>query len=200
MKKHNRLNELRKKYGRVDNTIPDDVTRRRKLNSEMNAPEEYEIEATQKINPLTGRKYDSLQNLRISLEENYEISLCDIFEKKRALEKILSGNTKNYKPETNDFIEYQFALASMEVHDGKLSGFVYRQKREQINEMVKRMNDANVPISLISNVHSFNDALAQIDRENYMDRIYKKIYIDEEKESRKIIYEPKGLDVYLTKF
>lgn len=69
------------------------------------------------------------------------------------------------KPQTNDFIEYQLALARMNVREGAMSTFQYHEAEKNIREMVKRMNKANIPLDMISSVRALDAGIRQIQTE-----------------------------------
>jgi len=157
-----KIEKLRKKFGKVDRTIPNDTERQRILSAEMNGPvEDNYNEATQKINPINGREYDYHSNTRVSLDFNdFSLNYLDDIPKMN-LRNILEMPHKMLSKPTNNFIEYQFALASMDVADGKISRNQYKKYRNAINTMVRKIDKAGIPVSLISNVDAFNAILSE---------------------------------------
>jgi len=157
---------------RKDNSIPNDSERRRALWISENLPQfsdDYEVEATQTINPITGREYDYHSRTRESLEfSNYSLEKIFLSGKNSLLNHFYCNDIRNIEPTTNEFLEYQFALAIMDVADGKLSKDKYSKDRKNAKKLVTEMNQAGMHLSLINEPHSFNLALNKITKDKEM--------------------------------
>ena len=98
------------------------------------------IGATQEINPITGKKYGYNEFVRNVL------GVCGVSELSK----------------TNSFIEYQFALAAMEVADGKISMTNYNSDRSKAKVLVSKLNNSEIPLNSINNALGFDLALNNI--------------------------------------
>ncbi len=134
-----------------------DNENRKKILEGLNPRKEIPNEATNRINPLTGRPY---------LDDPSIDSWINPYLEKYVLKNYMSKDITNimykesYKPQTNDFIEYQLALARMDVREGKMSSFDYSGAERLIKKLVDRMNKSNVPLSLISSANGLDQALS----------------------------------------
>ena len=165
-------------------TVPDDAERRKKLNRELNPVDKTTTimgEATQVINPLTGKEYvftgkkygdaELFSELRFFDPLIQPAKLyADILKPAKLYDDILEKPSST-KPQTTDFFEYQLALARKDVRDGdkKMSRFDYQATVKRIRNLVRRMNEANIPLGLISSADGLDAALRGIEYEDYQE-------------------------------
>ena len=144
----------------------DDIQRRQALNAERNPRREIPNEATQKLNPLTGKTYDDLALwLELESHEMWDNFYAIYSENKNSY---FPGKEPIMKPTTTDFIEYQFALARMDVKDGKMHPAEYKAVRASVSELVKRLNEANVPLTVLSSPDGLDNVLNAMVKEEIL--------------------------------
>ncbi|MEK6917346.1 MAG: hypothetical protein AABW51_00170 [Nanoarchaeota archaeon] len=133
-------------------------------------------EATNTINPITGKPYhdgpgfDNWMTPYLEAEMRLDSSRNQSEDKKIYFTPINKYNKigkeiESYKPTTNDFIDYQLALVKMDVRDGKMLAHQYFYQKGLIEELVGRMNEGDVPLGLISNPEGLDNGLGEIEWE-----------------------------------
>ncbi len=147
---------------KAKNSAPSDAERRRMLNEERTPRKNfvYEMEATCEVNPITGRSYwaegDS-DYVKDSLLGGVSYS-----DKCNNLINI-------YVPATpSEFIEYQFALARMDVRDGKegkegkLSQGEYDVQLRNVSAVTKRFREAGISLDCITSPEALKDTMNDV--------------------------------------
>ena len=174
--------------------IDADTARRMTLNEQTNPRQTILGEATQTLNPLDGKPYADdtslLENLEPSLfsmpfevkhqkKKLYEIpysieekNLYEITNNNTFIESLIAAN----KPKTTPFLDYQFALARMDVRDGKMAQgeYGYHLNINKKKKLIQKLNEANIPLTTISDANGLDIALTAIENED--SRISKKSF------------------------
>jgi hypothetical protein len=156
----------------------EDTRRRTLLNQERNPRETilYEGSSTlASIDPITGETIDKFGRPAGELDkELYIIDSRIVFEgnKPRGYMGRRFQNDFDSPDEaplpTNNFIESQFALARMDVKRGRKNDGTpynvtdYKSDRELATELVRRMNEAYIPLVLVSNADGLDDTLKKM--------------------------------------
>jgi hypothetical protein len=164
-----------------------DINRRKLLNEELNPRVEIKDEATQTINPITGRNYDSLNELYGRLEstfleedldfshsKNNTDSNINYFKNNSLIKNNFLSDYLNKKKKTT--IELQFALARMDVESKpSFSEFDYMEARKNARTLIKRLNDADIGLGIISSPVGLNAGIRDMSYKSLADDFYKDI-------------------------
>jgi len=183
-------------------SIPLDIERRKQLNAELNPRKEISNEAIQTINPITGRAYLDNDNLKYELEAsstslNDKFPLINLIEERNNFknpfnkerpkptnnrfigyqfiltkDKFLFSKERS-KPTSNEFIDYQFTLARMDLRDGKRHELDYISDRAKVRTLIDKMNEADIPLALISSPDGLDTALVQMEQKGQYPKYYK---------------------------
>ncbi|MBI2045640.1 hypothetical protein HYT23_06280 [Candidatus Pacearchaeota archaeon] len=163
-------------------TIDADITREKALNREMNPREIVYGEATNTINPLTGRSYEDQFMIQAELERFMESyarvnSSCGKKIDKVYLDKrnyyedleemllprnlsLIEGGRKFKSPSTIPTIELQKALGRMEVREGRITEREYMEFVEDVDVLSKKYSETpGLTLESITSVDGLNSAL-----------------------------------------
>ena len=158
-------------------TIPstEDTQRRKQLNEQTNPRKTIYGEATQTLNPLTGKPYI----------ENFVAGLDDADSDADYVSNVLKEvfpNRPAPKRRTSDFIECQKTLARMDVRENKMPSQDYIQALLDLKVLAKEFaKSPMLTIDSIKDAAGLDQALRLIDRtritphniEEYMERLAK---------------------------
>lgn len=132
------------------------------LNEEINPRAIFYKEGTQTLNPLDGKPYADDTSLLQHLEPHFwNFGELSSIERSHIL-----GTIGIKGPQTSEFLDYQFTLARMDVRDGKMAKADYAVTRGNAQAIIRRLNEAIIPLEIISDANSLDTALTQIENEN----------------------------------
>jgi len=144
--------------------IGTDTVRRMRLNAERNSRKTVCGEATQTLNPLTGRPYEFILEC-----ERYPIKNIPTMEdviKDYYLKFPSLSRPKLPRQTTNETTELQKALGRMEVRERKLSEFDYLAFVRDVRELAEAYaQNPALTLDSITDVNGLNTALWAIQRE-----------------------------------
>ena len=154
----------------------EDNEKQRSLNRQLNPPQTIPNEATQRINPVTGRVYEEFgeqgDNITSTLgvrhyfpEREQEESKGDYLYSKNKIYKesnVISADEVQTRYRNSSDLEpfnYQLALARKEVRDGKMPLEDYSIFVSNVYELICRLEDAGIPLSSINTASGLDNAL-----------------------------------------
>ena len=149
-------------------TIDADTARRLQLNAERTPRETVYVEATNTINPITGRRYeDQFFVPELKSEPIYDFSNIRLFDKKYML-SILNP------PSITPFLQLQKALGMMGVRERDIPEFEYGMFLDD----VKRLADVyaenpSLTLESITDGNGLNAALRKIERQSELEKFPK---------------------------
>ena len=154
-------------------TIDADTVRKMQLNAEINPRKTVYGEATQNINPLTGHRYEDhfipmcalgrVKNIISSGLHEEESFLYEDRPPKYHYNKL--SILPKQGPRTNQTIELQKTLGSMEVREGKLPEFLYEQFLDNLDRLAEIYTEnPNLTLDSITSLSGLNAALGIIER------------------------------------
>lgn len=180
-------------------TIDADAARRMSLNAERTHPRYDAVlptnsgEATQTLNPITGRPYAFYESGIPFMSESEIVRVESMLKKRYSSSDIFTYEKRSFlienpgfidkfigKPRTNDAIELQKALGRMEVREGNLHDYIYGQFLDEVERLadVYAENPA-LTLESITDVNGLNSALCSIEwqrrpKKDFGDFLYEK--------------------------
>lgn len=163
----------------------DDNMRRRAMNEERRNIK-YANEATNPIDPLTGKLYRDDPSWEIQLPG--VMSLQELFDNDTLVTEnrlyLTSLQFKKFERKereiwTSSFLEYQLSLAGLEVKSGETSRFGrkmsrvdYEGERNGIRDLTRKFTKAGIPLEVIDSANGLDKVLREMEREARQDLPY----------------------------
>lgn len=131
--------------------MTDDALRRKVLNEERNPRVTQMNEATQTIDPITGKPY--LENFEVALFAETDPGFFKkIYQKGDAVQR-------SALVQLSTFIEYQLALARKDVRESRMGRMEYARVRKNVDSFLLRMHQAGIPVDVISSPEGLDRAI-----------------------------------------
>lgn len=154
-----------------------DTQNRKQILEQMNPRKTVMDEATQRINPITGKAYEDQFTIRAELMRDlfgiYDKDMLigyKIRPKKNDIDYIINGTDVKPIERSSDLIDYQKALARMDVREGKdIRGVKFTQQEyikflNDVEELIDTYNNSdNLTIRTINDAHGLDVALTQVE-------------------------------------
>lgn len=137
---------------------PEDIKRKQQLNREENIPETIMNEATQTINPITGKPYLERSDFPLYFSKDEGDGNLGFDTPLRNPYLLISYDPAN-SLYTSGLMDSQLALLEMNVRDGKASDWDYQDARGSIVDIVRRMDKAGIPVDAITTPEGLAAAL-----------------------------------------
>lgn len=158
-------------------TIPNDTERQRVLNQErfpgrnynpysIQRPESYQDEATQTINPITGKAYEDFEKQGDNREARLELRRVGELQEDKIIYLKSELDFIPRDPSDLEFFNCQLALARKDARDRRNN---YSQMQHDYDcglvvEVIQTLESAGLPLTSINTAGGLSDAMTAIER------------------------------------